>query len=436
MDQIRDMGAVGVSVVSMNEAKYPFSTIIVVAMIMMVVGTIAGAAGGAITAREIAGKSTIVYAGAQPTPERPDLRGVKTTPTVGAADEAAPSPEVKGTAVDAGPTPTAAVPIVEAGSNPLAANAVELVGRVNPAVVTVINKQSFTGFYNDGSDLQPAGVGTGFIISQDGYVVTNHHVVEGSNALDVIFDNGDKVEGTLVGADQFTDLAVIKINVAPPAVVPLGDSTILQPGESVIAIGSALGNYTNTVTYGVISGLNRRLELFDGSSAENLIQHDASINPGNSGGPLFNMRGEVVGVNTYGVRRSTDGRAAEGLGFAMSSETVQKIVTVLIAEGRVDRPYMGVNTFPLTTLIAETEGIPLHDGAVVYDVPAGGPADQSGLQRGDVITRINGQAVDRQNQFVNLLYQYKPGDTIQVEVFRLGTNEVRTFDVTLAQRQD
>ena len=409
--------------------------LIVVAMIMMVVGTVAGAAGGAITAKEIAGNSRIVYAGAQPTPERPDLRAVKTTPTTAREDDEA-TPEVKGTAVDAGPTPTPAVPIVDPGSNPMAANAAELVARVNPAVVTVINKQSFTGFYNDGADLQPAGIGTGFIISQDGYIVTNHHVVEGSTALDVIFDNGDKVGATLIGADQFTDLAVIKIDVPPPAVVPLGDSTILQPGESVIAIGSALGNYTNTVTYGVISGLNRRLELFDGSSAENLIQHDASINPGNSGGPLFNMRGEVIGVNTYGVRRSTDGRAAEGLGFAMSSETIQKIVTVLIASGRVDRPYMGVNTFPLTVLVAETEGIPITDGAVVYDVPAGGPADAAGLQRGDVITKVNGQAVDRQNQFVNLLYQYKPGDTIQVEVFRLGTNEVRTFDVTLGQREE
>jgi 2-alkenal reductase len=352
-------------------------------------------------------------------------------------DTATPTPLRLGTSSNVTvATPTPAIPIAIPGANAVAGSIVELVERVNPAVVTVINKQDFSGFFNEGADLQPVGAGTGFIVSHDGYIVTNQHVVEASSAIDVIFDDGSKVAASLIGSDPFTDLAVVKVDGPVPAVVPLGDSTVLKPGQTVIAIGSALGNYTNTVTEGVVSGLGRRLELFSGAAYENLIQHDAPINPGNSGGPLFNLAGEVVGVNSYGVREAADGIAAEGLGFAIASETVQSIVTLLIADGKVERPYLGITYDVVTPLIAESLGLPVDHGVIVIDLPSGGPARDAGIEQGDIIVKINGQELNREHPFVNVLFRHKPGETVDIELVRPDTNEVIVLQLTLGLRPD
>jgi 2-alkenal reductase len=412
----------------MNEPTHSSATLMLVAVITLIFGTVAGAAAGAISAREVAGKRTVIVANG-PEPTRPSLADRRSTPTPTATASA------KGATTTANvPTPTPAVQIADAGANTQAGNVADIAARANPAIVTIINKQDFSGFFNDGTDLQPVGVGTGFIISQDGYIVTNNHVVEDSSALDVIFADGTKTTGTLIGSDAFTDLAVVKLDGPPPAVIPLGDSTALVPGETVVAIGSALGNYTNTVTEGVVSGLGRRLETGDSASMDNLIQHDAAINPGNSGGPLLNMRGEVVGVNTAVVRSANSGLRAEGLGFAIASETVQKIVTILIADGKVDRPYLGISYRLITPFTAELEGISVQNGILITDMPSNGPASDSGMHRGDVLTKINGQQIDQENPFVNLLYQYRPGDTVDVELFRPQTNETITLQLTLATR--
>jgi S1-C subfamily serine protease len=310
----------------------------------------------------------------------------------------------------------------------------DLAAKVNPAVVTVINKQVYQGYFNDGVDLQPVGTGTGFIISQDGYIVTNNHVVENSQGLDVIFADDSKVEAKLIGTDPFTDLAVIKIDGPVPGVLELGDSTALRPGEPVIAIGSALGSYTNTVTNGVISGTGRRLEKGDGSSYENMIQHDAPINPGNSGGPLLNMQGQVVGVNTAVVRWAEANVTADGLAFAIPTETVQQIVTKLIADGRIDRPFLGINSVTITPSIADWYGLPVQNGAYVTQIASGGPAALAGVRRGDIITSVNGTPIDQGNSFVNLLFQYKPGDTVALEAFRTETNTAVKYDMTLGTR--
>jgi 2-alkenal reductase len=310
----------------------------------------------------------------------------------------------------------------------------DIVEAVNPAVVTVINEQRFRGFGNQGDDLQPAGTGTGFIISDDGYIVTNNHVVEGADSLRVIFESGDEVEAELIGTDAFTDLAVVKIGGEVPATVPFGDSDALRPGDPVIAIGSALGSYTNTVTLGIVSGLGRQLTSDSGAALEDMIQHDAAINPGNSGGPLLNANGEVVGVNTAVVRFAGSGIPAEGLGFAIPSETVQSIVDLLIADGQVERPYLGIQYTMITPQLATVNQLPLEEGAIISDVVQGGPADDAGIQPNDIITAINGQTIDQEHPLVNVLFDFKPGEQVEVEIFRSETEQTLTLTVTLGTR--
>jgi S1-C subfamily serine protease len=191
----------------------------------------------------------------------------------------------------------------QATGDPAVMGAADLVEQVRAAVVTVVNLQESTGF-GPGGDTQQAGSGTGFIIDTDGNIVTNQHVVQGGDEFQVILADGTAVPATLIGADPFTDLAVVRMEGEVPATVPLGDSDALRPGQPVLAIGSPLGAFTNTVTDGIVSALNRD---FPGAAQQgtaiysNLIQHNADINPGNSGGPLFNLAGEVVGVNTLGL---------------------------------------------------------------------------------------------------------------------------------------
>jgi 2-alkenal reductase len=404
----------------MNVTRNELSALAIVAVVALVLGAVAGAAAGAVTGRQPNAAPVAVATIATEVP-------VQVSPSVTGEPEATASPAVE-------PTTTPAIPIATPDGATSGEPLAELVNRLNPAVVTVINKQLFEGFFSDGADLLPVGSGTGFIVSNEGYIVTNNHVVEGSSAIDVIFQDGTTIEAQLVGTDPFTDIAVIKIEGGVPATVPLGSTTALRPGDGVVAIGSALGSYTNTVTTGVVSGLGRRLEVATGVSSENLIQHDAPINPGNSGGPLFNLNGEVIGVNTYAIHQASDGRYADGLGFAITSETVQQIMTILIAEGKVSRPYFGVSYEELNPLVAAAYGLPVEQGILVTNVPSGGPAREGGIVEGDIITSINGQQIDREHPFVNQLYQLHPGDTIDVEVYRRTTDETLTFNLTLQAR--
>ncbi|MDQ3547705.1 MAG: trypsin-like peptidase domain-containing protein [Chloroflexota bacterium] len=410
----------------MNVTRNELSTLLIVAVVAVLLGAVAGGIAGAFAGRQTAGNDAVTVANVAmrtPVQASPEATGEST-------------PGVRGTAQGSIPTPTAAIPIVTGDGSTSGEPLADLVTRLNPAVVTVINKQLFEGFFNSGADLQPVGSGTGFVFSDDGYIVTNNHVVEGSNAIDVIFDDGTSVEAQLIGTDPFTDLAVLKIEDGVPGTVALGSTSALRPGDTVIAIGSALGNYTNTVTTGVISALGRRLEVDAGLNSENLIQHDAPINPGNSGGPLFNLNGEVIGVNTYAIHQASDGRYADGLGFAITSETVQQIVTILIAEGKVSRPYLGVSYIEINPLIAGSEGLSIDYGILVTQAPSGGPARDSGIVEGDIITSINGQAIDREHPFVNLLYGFHPGDTIDVELYRRSTNETIVLQLTLEERRE
>lgn len=309
---------------------------------------------------------------------------------------------------------------------------ISAVAKVKPAVVTVINTlPPQVGFF--GQILEPQASGSGVIIDDRGYVITNNHVVENNLSLQVIFADDTKVPATLVGADAFSDLAVVRVEGEVPAAAELGDSAALQPGEPVIAIGSPLGDFRGTVTVGVISALDRRLEVGGGLTMEGLIQTDAAINQGNSGGPLVSALGQVVGINTAIVRGSgAGGPVAEGLGFAIPSNVVEEVAAQLIQYGQVRRPYLGVDWVPITPRIASAYDLPVQFGAYVRQVQPRGPADRGGLRQGDIITAIEDQAIDEQMNLVTIMMRFNPGQQVQITVIREG-HEI-TLDVTLGTR--
>jgi len=306
----------------------------------------------------------------------------------------------------------------------------QAVSSVAPSVVTVVN-------YMDAATAQTEQAekasGSGVVISTDGHVVTNAHVVEGSQRLEVILASGETVPADLVGSDPFADLAVLKIDPGAAPAAAFGDSDALLPGETVIAIGSPLGDFANTVTVGVVSALNRGLETSAGFRMEGLLQTDAAINRGNSGGPLVDARGRVVGINTLVVRGSgASGVVAEGLGFAIPSKAVKAITDQLIAKGRVERPYLGIRWEWITPQLASGNRLAVDYGAFVTEVSPDSPASQSGLQRGDVLIGIDGTRFGEETPFLNQLLKYAPGDRVTIELQR-GGSEIQV-EVTLAER--
>ncbi len=288
----------------------------------------------------------------------------------------------------------------------------EIYRRVGPAVVTVLTRFSQGG-------QRGTSFGTGVIVNARGYVVTNNHVIEGQQQLKVIFQNGAEREAQLVGADPLTDLAVLKVEGDLPATASLGDSAKLEPGQPVVAIGSALGEFTNTVTTGIISGLYRQLPRRNAEPLEGLIQTDAAINPGNSGGPLLNLQGQVIGINTAVVRQTGQGsNLAEGLGFAVPANLVKAVSDQIVAEGRVIRPNPGVTTTPVTPGLAAERDLPVQQGAFVQQVDRGGPAEAAGVQQNDVIVALDGKQVNEQTSLNFLLLGYRPGTQVTVILAR------------------
>ena len=276
------------------------------------------------------------------------------------------------------------------------------------------------------------GTGSGFIISSDGYLITNNHVagMASANGIDVLFADGTKTKGTLVGANSGYDLAVVKVDKANLPTVPLGSSAGLQVGDSVIALGSPLG-LQGTVTAGIVSALNRPVtttgESANSSSAFiNAIQTDAAINPGNSGGPLVNGKGAVIGVNSaIASMGATAGQQAGsiGLGFAIPIDTAKRIADEIINTGSAKTPVIGVQ---IDTNFA-------GPGAKVASVTSGGAAEAAGLQAGDIITKVNSTAIADGTQLIVTIRSFAPGDRVQITLTRDGDSMTLPVNLTAAK---
>jgi 2-alkenal reductase len=314
---------------------------------------------------------------------------------------------------------------------------VKVVQQVGPAVVSILNDQvPQQDFFGNTSEATSAG--SGVIIDKNGYILTNYHVVASAQSLKVTFANGTSTTATLVGDDPSNDIAVIKVSATVPAVAQFGDSASVKPGETVIAIGNALGNLQNTVTEGIVSGLGRSLPNGNGSSGntslQNLIQTDAAINHGNSGGPLVDLAGRVIGINTAVVRSSgtsgvTQGTdQAEGLGFAIPSNTAKSIADRLIFH--TPSPFLGIDYRQVSSQISSAYGMPV--GALVTTTIPGSPAAHAGLQKQDIITAVNNQAIDDSHDLKTVLDTFHVGDTVKLTVYRSG--KTLTVSVALAKR--
>lgn len=300
--------------------------------------------------------------------------------------------------------------------------------RANPAVVTIINRAATAGgelpanlpgtLPGDEATV-PVGSGSGFIIDAGGHVVTNNHVVVGADALEVQFFDGTETTATIVGRDELQDLAVLQLDLtngqAVPGTLAFGDSDAVRAGDDVVAIGSSLGEFTNTVSRGIIGHVDRTL-----GGLPNLIQHDAPIYPGNSGGPLLNLAGEVIGINVAGMGNIRQGATPAQLAFAIDSNAASGVVAELIASGVVRRPWLGIS------------GGPIEGGHLVAEVLPETPAMAAGLQADDLIIAIDGERIDGNTGLLEILSERDPGETVAVTVERDGDEQ--DFDVILGER--
>lgn len=346
---------------------------------------------------------------------------------------------------------------------------VSAVEKVSPAVVSIIvskdlpkieqysspfNNDFFRQFFGDnfndffgldapqyrqnGTEKVEIGGGTGFLVSSDGYVVTNKHVVSDEAAeYTVLMNDENKYPAKVLARDPVTDLAVLKIEGKSFSTVELGDSANLKVGQTVIAIGNALGEFRNTVSTGVISGLSRSITASGaGTGSEELVgvvQTDASINPGNSGGPLLNIAGQVIGINT------AIAQGAQNIGFAIPINEVKSTIDSVRQYGRIVRPWLGVRYVQINQEIKEANKLPFDYGALVVRgekptdlaVVPGSPADKAGIEENDIILELNGEKINEKNPLVKVVGKFKPGEEVTLKVWHKG--ETKNMKVKLEE---
>ncbi|MCS6962863.1 S1C family serine protease [Thermoflexus sp.] len=341
------------------------------------------------------------------------------------------------------PTPTPIPPEALSEARAIEAAFISVYQRVSPSVVHITTRATAFDLFR--GPIYQEGTGSGFVWDREGHIVTNNHVVEGADQIEVILADGTTASATLVGADAYNDLAVLRVRVPREKLLPvtLGDSSQLQVGQWVIAIGNPFG-LDRTMTVGVISALGRTLELSDRPLGE-VIQTDAAINPGNSGGPLLDLDGRVIGINT--AIRSPSGGSI-GIGFAIPVNTIKRVVPELIARGRYPHPWLGASFFEITPAFAQAFRLPVDHGLLTVQVAPGSPADRAGLrgatQRvrtrfgdvflgGDIITAIDDRPLRRVDELVIYLENYKRvGETVTLSILRDG--QALTLRVTLGER--
>jgi putative serine protease PepD len=296
---------------------------------------------------------------------------------------------------------------------------------------------------------QQQSLGSGFVINKTGDIVTNYHVVQGARDVQVSFSNGERLKASIVGTDPATDIAVLHINEHSRALTPLtwGDSDSVQVGDSVVAIGNPFG-YTRSVTAGIVSALDRPLTAPDNTGTiDHAIQTDAALNHGNSGGPLLDARGEVIGVNSQISTGNTGQQGNLGIGFAIPSNTVRRVVADLIAHGHVDHPFLGITPQEITPDIAQLFHLPVKEGLLVARVQAGSGAAKAGLKQGtndvvvsgqtwslggDIIVSANGVPTTTLARLRDVIASHKPGDKIALEIYR-GSKKQK-IEVTLGRQ--
>jgi serine protease Do len=338
---------------------------------------------------------------------------------------------------------------------------IEVVNKVSDSVVSIVVTKELENIYNltgpdamdyfdlginpnylpGGSQKREVGGGTGFVIGEDGLILTNRHVVEDEKAdYSVVFNDGEKYEAVVLGRDMVRDIAVLKIEASDLSVVELADSEEIEIGQTVIAIGNALSEYRNTVTRGVISGIDRRVvagsSRIGSSVIDGAIQTDAAINPGNSGGPLLNLAGQVVGINT------AVNFGGNSIGFAIPINQAKSVIESVNEFGRIVRPWLGIRYIELSAEIAEKNNIEYDYGVLVLRgensddlaVIPESPADKAGIVENDIVLEFNGQKLDSEHSLINEITKYKPGEVVELKVFHDG--EELEVSLELAEREE
>ena len=301
-----------------------------------------------------------------------------------------------------------------------------------PAEVYAANVRSTVGITTSittnywGYQTTSAASGSGFILTDDGYILTNFHVIESSSAITVSLYDGTAYEATLIGYDESNDIAVLKVDAQGLSPVILGDSDNMNVGDSVVAIGNPLGELTFSLTAGTVSALDRQVTMSNGVTM-NLIQTDCAINSGNSGGALFNLYGEVVGItNAKYSSSSSSGASIDNIGFAIPMNDVRSIIESIIEKGYISKPYIGVSVTDVST---ESQSFGLPQGAAVQSVTEGSPAQEAGLQRSDIITHVNGTAITGSSDLVSIIGDSQVGDILTLTVYRQGQSLTVTLTV-------
>lgn len=302
-----------------------------------------------------------------------------------------------------------------------------VVSKVSPSVVSVIATGTVTtpSIYGVDSQSQTSSAGTGIIISNNGYIITNHHVVGNATTVKVVLADGTTYKDVkVVGSDPLNDIAFLKISgVSKLTAATIGNSSTLRIGQQVVAIGNSLGQYQNTVTSGILSGKGRPVSAQDGNTVENLsdlLQTDAAINPGNSGGPLLNIAGQVIGINTAVAQD------AQGIGFAIPINATKGEITNVLAGKGVTRSYLGLNYVTITPDVADQYNLSVKHGAYVYNsqsqssVISGSPADKAGIKNKDIVLDVNGADVGSAGSLSSLVGEYRPGTSVKLTVLRNG----------------
>lgn len=301
---------------------------------------------------------------------------------------------------------------------------IEVTEKVSPAVVRISTTQVISDFF---FSYETSGLGSGFIISPDGEIVTNNHVISGAKKITVTLSDGSEYEATVIGKDPSSDIALIKIKGENLPYLSFGDSSALKVGQVVIAIGNPYG-LDHTVTTGVISALERTLTFEDGTTLVGVIQTDAAINPGNSGGPLLTLSGDVIGMNTA-IQQS-----AQGIGFAVSSNTIIKVINDIKLFGKVFWPFLGISGVSITDDIARRNNLPTNKGVLIVQVYPGTSASNAGLKPYDIMIKFDGYEISSVQEITKFLRKHNIGDKVKLEIYR--DNKRMEIEVILMEKPE